>query len=462
MSTVAVVRPHVYAERRKRLREMVGNGILIIQGHPKVWRNADNPHPFRQNSHFLYLAAVSRPGLVLVMNTATGEDILFGPPEDPDDLIWHGPHPLLTDEAALAGITDVRDSSTLADYLKAANGQLHFPLLFLPDHKIEMAEWLSVDVRSVNDQFSIPLTQALGKLRLRKDEEEIAEVVEAIDATRRMFLAAFEAARPGATEHQVRAAMTASAYAEGKEYSFNPIISVRGEVLHNETYHNTLQDGDLLLIDAGLETEAGYAADITRTIPVSGRFTEQQRAIYQIVLDANIGAIEHIRPGITNREVHDEAARIIAEGLTKLGLMKGNPADAVRAGAHALFFVHGIGHPMGLDTHDLQDLGDIVAYTEDAPRSSDFGTAFLRYGREIESGMIFTIEPGIYFIPALIDRWKEEKRHKEFINYPALDEYRDFGGIRIEDDVLCTDTGRRVLGTPIPKTVDELESILAH
>lgn len=456
--SAAVQPPHVFVERRNRLREQIGNGLLVIQGHPKVWRNADNPHPFRQGGHFLYLADIRRPSLVLVLNADTGEDILFGSPEDPDDLIWHGPHPLLADEATEAGITDIRDKSTLVEYLYGKD--LHFPPLFIPDHKIEMSEWLGVDVGEVNGRASTALTKAIGELRLIKNEAEIVEIEEAIAGTKRMFLAGFVAARPGVTENEVRAAMTASAYAEGKEFSFNPIISVRGEVLHNETYLNTLQDGDLLLIDAGLETPAGYAADITRTIPVSGHFTDRQRQIYQIVLDANVGAIEFVRPGVTNRQVHDEAARIIAEGLINLGLMKGNPAVAVKAGAHTLFFVHGIGHPIGLDTHDLQDLGDTVAYSEDAPRSKDFGTAFLRFGRELQPGMVLTIEPGIYFIPALIDRWKSEGRHAEFINYDILDEYLDFGGIRIEDDVLCTDTGYVVLGPPIPKTVAELEAIL--
>jgi Xaa-Pro aminopeptidase len=252
--------------------------------------------------------------------------------------------------------------------------------------------------------------------------------------------------------------MQAKALELGRQQAFTPIVSVRGEVLHNHSYDNTLADGDLLLMDSGAESPHFYASDITRTLPVNGRFTDRQRGIYEIVLAAQMAVIHAASPTHDNKEMHRLAARTIAGGLTALGLMKGNPDDAVEVGAHALFFPHGIGHMMGLDVHDMEDLGDIVGYPEGEERSTQFGLAFLRMTRKLKPGYVITVEPGIYFIPALIDQWRADGKHTEFIDYDRVEEYKGFGGIRIEDDLLITDDGCRVLGPGIPKTVDEVEA----
>jgi len=312
----------------------------------------------------------------------------------------------------------------------------------------------------VGEEASEALMRALGDQRAVKDEAEIAEIEEAVAVSAEMYQVAMQTARPGLHEVDVRAAMLHVALRHDMDPSFEPITSVRGEVLHNHARGNVLRDGDLFLLDSGVETAEGYASDITRTIPVNGRFSDEQRAIYEIVLRAEEDAIDAVRPGVNFRDIHLRAARVIADGLKDLGLMRGDMADAVEVGAHALFFPHGLGHPIGLDVHDLHDFGDTFAYPDDQPRSDQFGLAFLRFGRDLEAGHVMTIEPGIYFIPPLIDRWREEGRHTEFIDFDAVERYRGFGGIRIEDDVLCTDDDARVLGPGIPKSVEAVEAAM--
>jgi Xaa-Pro aminopeptidase len=458
----APLAPHAerVRERRAALRRAVRTGLIVIPGHATVWRNADNPFPFRQSSHLLYLAPILRPGIVLVLDADRGEDVVFGPPEDPDDLIWHGPGVTLAEEALASGITEVRELTRLGDFLQTAEStgrQVHLLPAFIPESRAFLTELLDSEIEDVDERVSGSLVHAMGELRLRKSPDEVEEIERALAVTAEMFAAGFTATRSGIREAAVRAAMAQVVYSHDLDFSFAPIVTVRGEVLHNHSYANTLREGDLLLIDAGVETARGYASDITRTIPVSGSFTDLQREIYQIVLAAEESAIKAMRPGVRFREIHDLASRTIAQGLIDVGLMRGGAADAVEAGAHALFFVHGLGHPLGLDVHDLHDLGDAVAYPPDVPRSNQFGTRFLRFGREVAEGMVMTVEPGVYFIPALIDLWKSERRFKEFINYDMVERYRDFGGIRIEDDVLVTGDEARVLSSAIPRMPDDVE-----
>ena len=325
-----------------------------------------------------------------------------------------------------------------------------------------MSRLFGVDPREVAAQTSIELVRAVVAQRSIKAEDEIAEIEDALGVTALMYRATMRAAGPGLIEAQVAAAHQVEAIASGRQQAFSPIVTVRGEVLHNTSQANTLEDGQLLLVDSGAESPGFYASDITRTMPVSGRFSQQQREVYEVVLAANMAAIGAAGPGTSNRDLHLLAARTIASGLKDIGLMQGDVDAAVEAGAHALFFVHGLGHMMGLDVHDMEDLGDAVGYEVGEERSTQFGLAYLRLARKLEPGFVFTIEPGIYFIPALIDRWREDGMHRDFINYDRLEAYRSFGGIRIEDDVLITDSGSRVLGPPIPKTVDEVEAAMAN
>jgi Xaa-Pro aminopeptidase len=302
----------------------------------------------------------------------------------------------------------------------------------------------------------------VAKQRLYKSPEEVADIEMAVDVSREMYAAAMRATRPGIREYEVVAEIARVVTARGCTYAFPPICSVHGETLHNPFYRNTLEAGGWMVLDSGAETPARNASDITRTIPVSGTFSSQQRAIYETVLRAQTGAIDAIKPGVSYRDIHLGAAKSIATDLSALGLMKGNVDDAVAAGAHALFFPHGLGHMMGMDVHDMENIGeDIVGYGPGYERSPQFGLGYLRLARKLEPGFVLTVEPGVYFIPALIDQWKADDKHTAFINYEEVQKFRDARGCRIEDDVLVTATGGRVLGPAIPKTIGEVESACA-
>lgn len=450
-----------FQARRDAIRERL-DGLALIPSNPTVWRNADNPHPYRQSSHLLYLTGIARPGIALVLDADSGEDVLYGPPEDFDDLVWHGPHPSIDDLAAEAGIATVKPYDELKAALAESDAPIHYSPAFIMGMRVELAHLLGRTLDEVDAGVSEALMHALADARATKSDAEVAEIESALAVSAEMYRAAMELTRPGLHEYDVRAAMLHVALRHDMEPSFEPITSVRGEVLHNHARGNALRDGDLLLLDSGVETAAGYASDITRTIPVNGRFSDEQRAVYEVVLHAEEDAIAAMRPSVNFRDLHLRAARTLADGLKDIGIMRGNMSDAVEVGAHALFFPHGLGHPLGLDVHDLHDFGDTFAYAPEQPRSHQFGLAFLRYGRDLEAGHVVTIEPGIYFIPALIDRWLDEGRHAEFIDFDAVERYRGFGGIRIEDDVLCTEGGARVLGTAIPKSVEAVEEAMAE
>lgn len=452
-----------YSARREALRTAVPNGAILIMGNEEAPRNyVDNPYPFRQDSHFLYYAAVNRAGLALLIEP-DGRSIVFGTPEHRDDIIWHGPHATLEDLAGAAGISDFEDIGDLGDRLaelRKGGVDVHFLPPYRAQRRFTLARLLGLDPREVAAQTSVELVRAVAAQRSVKEEVEIAEIEDAMAVTALMYRATMRAARAGLTEARVAAIHRMEAVARDRSQAFSPIVTVAGEVLHNTSYANTLRDGDLLLVDSGTESSHFYATDITRTMPVSGRYSEQQREVYEVVLAANEAAIAAASPERTNLELHLLAARTVVSGLKDIGLMQGNVDDAVEAGAHALFFVHGLGHMMGLDVHDMEDLGDVVGYERGEERSNQFGLAYLRLARKLEPGFVITIEPGIYFIPALIDRWKADGMLRDFIRYDRLEAYREFGGIRIEDDVLITEGGSRVLGPAIPKSVADVEAAM--
>lgn len=452
-----------YSARRSALRRAVPDGAILIMGNEEAPRNyVDNVYPFRQDSHFLYYAGVSQAGLALLIEPAGGA-ILFGTPEHRDDVIWHGPHPTLEDHAAAAGTAAFDDIGNLGEKLSglSAGGQnIHCLPPYRAQRRFALARLLGMDPREVAAQTSVELVRAVAAQRSIKEEAEVTEIESALSVTALMYRATLRAAGPGLTEAQVAAAHQMEAIAADRQQAFNPIVTVSGEVLHNTTYANTLANGDLLLVDSGSESSRFYASDITRTMPVSGHFSGLQRDVYEVVLAANMNGIAAASPERTNRELHILAARTIVSGLKDIGLMQGDVDEAVEAGAHALFFPHGLGHMLGIDVHDMEDLGDVVGYEQGEERSSQFGLAYLRLARKLEPGFVITIEPGIYFIPALIDRWQADGMHQDFIRYDRLGAYRDFGGIRIEDDVLITPDGSRVLGPPIPKSVDDVEAAM--
>jgi Xaa-Pro aminopeptidase len=312
----------------------------------------------------------------------------------------------------------------------------------------------------MKEYSSEELILAVAEQRVKKASEEIREIVKALDVAYEMQTTAMKLVRPGINEREIAGVMEGIAIAGGGRLSFPTIFSKNGQTLHNHFQGNRLKAGDIVVNDSGAETAMHYASDITRTFPVSGKFTNIQKEIYQIVLDMQLKAIKAIKPGITYRSVHLESARVLVERFKELGLMKGSVDEAVSQGAHALFFPHGLGHLMGLDVHDMENLGEAhTGYDGKTKRSSQFGLAYLRFGKKMEPGVVLTVEPGIYFIPELIDKWKREKKFKEFINYDKVLKHKSFGGIRIEDDIVVTTKGSKVLGKPIPKTVKEVEKL---
>ncbi|MDK2909245.1 MAG: Xaa-Pro aminopeptidase [Bacteroidales bacterium] len=456
----------VYTQRRNALRSRMNKGIVLLPGNTEAPMNYPaNTYHFRQDSNFLYFFGLSQPDLAGLIDLDNGTDILFGDDFGIEDIIWMGPQPSMAERAALVGITNTQPLGELANYLSAAlaaGRQVHF----VPPYRAETQLWLS-SLLGIRPSFlkkyaSRELIQAIVSLREIKEEDEIAEIEKMVDVARLMHTTAMQMAHPGTTEQEIFGRMEGIALSKANGTSFPIILSINGQTLHNHYHGNMLSEGRLLVSDAGCESADGYCSDITRSIPVGGKFSKKQKDIYQIVLSANETAIEESKPGVFYRDIHLMAARMIAAGLRDLGLMKGNIDDAVAAGAHALFFPHGLGHQMGLDVHDMEGLGEnFVGYNDEISRSTQFGLAYLRMAKRLQPGHVITVEPGIYFIPALIWQWKEQNLHTDFINYSEVEKYIDFGGIRIEDDILITPDGCRVLGTPIPKSVADVEAEIA-
>jgi len=455
--------PSVYAERRKRLKTQLGSGLILIPGNDESPMNYPaNTYPFRQDSSFLYFFGLAQPGWAGVIDIDGDKDTLFGDDISLEDVIWMGHLPTVKERAALAGVAATKPLAKLEAAVSQARSRKR-KIHFLPPYRAEgarkLAGWLGLRAKDVKAKASQALCRAVIAQRSIKSPGEIDEIERALAVTREMYLAAMAMTKPGIHEHEIMGRIEGIALGRGCRTAFPSIVTVNGQVLHNHGYGNVLADGRLLIDDSGAESPGGYASDITRTIPVGGRFAPRQREIYEIVLDAQETAIRSIKPGVKYRDVHLEAARVIAAGLKSLGLMKGDPPAAVQAGAHALFFPHGVGHMMGLDVHDMEDIGEgLVGYTEKLKRSGQFGLAYLRLARELEPGFVVTVEPGIYFIPPLIDKWRKAGKFADFIDYAKVEAYRGFGGIRIEENVLVTADGRRVLGQPIPKTVADVEA----
>ena len=373
-----------------------------------------------------------------------------------------GDQPSVKVMAEKAGVEETAEKSKLSDDIRQALEQgrkVHILPPYRGDQVIFLSGLFGVTPEKVRDFVSMDLIKAVIALREIKDVHEIKEIEKAIDTAYLMHTAVMKLAIPGTWEYEIAGAIEGIALAHGGPVSFPVILSMDGQTLHNHYHGNLLKEGRLVITDAGCETPLHYASDITRTVPVGQKFNDRQKDIYEIVLQSNMEAIKEVKPGRTNFDVHMRSATVIAEGLKDLGLMRGNMEEAVSRGAHALFFPHGIGHMLGLDVHDMEGLGeDNVGYDADIKRSDQFGTAYLRLGKQLREGFVITIEPGIYFIPALIDMWKSQQKFPDYINYAEVEKYRDFGGVRIEDDILVTKDGYRVLGKPIPKTVKEIEN----
>jgi Xaa-Pro aminopeptidase len=455
----------VYSIRRNKLRQELSGGLILFLGNQEVPFNYPaNTYSFRQDSNFSYFFGLDHPDFAGVMDLDEGSDCIFGNDVDIDDIIWMGVQPTIREQAVHAGVqltAALPELNTLIKTALSGGRRIHFVPPYRGESIIWLSDLLGIPHLELKENASEPLIRAIIKLRMKKDALEVAEIEKMVDVAYKMHTTGMKMARPGVVEREIAGTIEGIALANCGPVSFPVILSINGQTLHNHYHGNTLAEGRMLVIDAGCENNLHYSSDITRTVPVGGKFDNRQRGIYEVVLNANMAAIRAVKPGVPFKDIHMLAAKEIAKGLINLGIMKGDPDEAAQKGAHTLFFPHGLGHPLGLDVHDLEGLGEnLIGYDEEVHRSKEFGLAFLRFGRKLQEGFVMTIEPGIYFIPELIDIWKAENRFPGFVNYEVVETYKDFGGIRIEDDVLVTADGCRVLGKPIPKTVDEIEELM--
>lgn len=453
----------VYSKRRASLHQLMKSGLALFIGNIDAPMNYPaNSYHFRQDSDFLYFFGLDLPGFAGLMDFDSGKDWIFGNDVDIDDIIWMGPQPTLKELALKCGVANTAQVAKLEEVIRDAISKkrtIHFLPPYRAETKMTLGSILRENPCQMKTRASVSLIKSVVSLRSIKEKAEIEEIEKAIGIAYEMHTTAMKMCRPGIREQEIFGIIEGIALSGGAGTSFPVILSVNGQTLHNHSHDNILKRGRMMVTDAGAETNLHYSSDITRTTPVGGKFSQKQRDIYEIVLKANTESIRSAKPGISNRDLHLNACRIIASSLKDLGLMKGDTDAAVAAGAHALFMPHGLGHMMGLDVHDMEALGEnYVGYDDHVKRSDQFGLAFLRFALPYKPGHVFTVEPGIYFIPQLIDQWKAEGKFDSFINYNKLDTWKDFGGIRIEDDVLITEKGHKLLGKPIPKTVADIES----
>jgi Xaa-Pro aminopeptidase len=458
-----VFKASTYTQRRNQLVQSLDSGLVLFLGNTESPMNyADNTYPFRQDSTFLYYFGLDQPDLAAIIDLDDGAEVVFGDELTIDHIVWMGDLPTIRDRARQAGVTSTQPLDCLAQVLKTAaqsGRHIHFLPPYRPANILKLQSLLDLQPQQIATGASVELIRAVVEMRSIKSGEEISEIEKAVDTSVDMHLAAMNLARPGMLESDISAEVERVALAAGGRTSFPVIATVNGQTLHNHFHGNVLREGDLFLLDAGAENPMGYAGDLSSTFPVSPRFTERQKTIYEISLAAHKAAVDTLGPGVDNKDVHFAAARVIAEGMSSLGMMKGNLEDALQEGAHALFFPCGVGHMMGLDVHDMEDLGERYVGYEGQPQSTQFGLKSLRLGRPLQPGFVLTIEPGIYFIPQLIDHWRGLGHLTEFINYEKVAQWRDFGGLRNEEDYLITESGKRRLGKKKPLTVAEVEAI---
>lgn len=457
-----------YVARRQALSHLVGSGLVLLFGNNDSPANyPSNAYKFRQDSAFLYFFGQHRDGLVGVIDVDQHTETLVGNEIDIDDIVWFGSVKSVSAMAEECGVGATAPMSSLADMVQKAlkaGRQVHFLPPYRYDTQIQIMDLTGIHPSKQREAASMPLIQAVIKLRSTKSAEEIAEIERACAIGYKMHVTAMKMCRPGVTEQAIGGAIDGVAYAEGCMPSFQSIVTMHGEIMHGNPSPRQLESGRLMLCDAGAETNENYCSDNTRTTPISGHYTQRQRDIYSIVSDCHDLVLDVARPGVKWWDVHFDVCRLMTNRLKELGLMKGDTEEALRAGAHALFLPHGLGHMMGMDVHDMEGLGQTnVGYDDEVRPSSQFGTASLRFARKLEPGFVVTDEPGIYFIPDLIDLWKREGHNAEFLNFEEIEKFKDFGGIRIEDDVLITENGCRFLGEQrIPYHMDEVEQFLAE
>lgn len=454
----------IYKNRRKKLANSLQKGIILILGNEESPMNAAaNTYHYRQDSTFRYLFGINKPGFAGVIDIDNNKEYLFANDFEIDDIIWMGTQPKVQELAEQVGVKNTLSAKELETFItKHIDREIHYLPPYRSKNLLKISNYLGIKHTYVKSKASQKLIAALVALRSKKEDVELEEICQACNIGYDMHTTAMRMCHSGQSERKIAGTLEGVALSHGAGISFPIILSQNGQTLHNHSHDGILKKGRLMLTDCGAESISGYASDFTRTSPVDGQFTNKQKEIYNIVLKANETVNILARPGVTYKNLHLKACQIIAEGLSELGIMKGSPEDAVKVGAHALFMPHGLGHMMGMDVHDMEDYGeDYVGYTERIKRSQQFGLAYLRLARNLEEGFVITNEPGIYFIPDLINLWKSEKKHADFINYEKLADYMDFGGIRLEDDLLITKKGCKFLGDKrIPITIAELEDCI--
>lgn len=452
---------NTYSQRRLQLKKTVGTGLILLPANPLIPFNyTANTYHFRQDSTFLYYCGHQLPGLFVVLDADNGQEILFGHEPSMDDVIWEGPLPALAELGDRIGIQQCLPIEQLPAYLQnASDNQRTFHYLS-PYHAALQLELLKM-LGQTQLQSSEPLIKAIVAQRSSKSAEEIAEMEKALGVTQQIYQFAMAETRQGRFEYEIVGGVEGIAKAHHGTMAYHPIFSVNGHVLHNHYHGNQLKNGQWIVADLGAEAPSGYASDLTRTWPVSGKFSDTQKEIYQTVLAAYQRAVEALRPGITYRECHLLAWETIAEGLKNMGVLKGDPAEMAQLGVPGLFMPHGLGHMIGLDVHDMENLGEqFVGYAEHQERSTLLGLRSLRLAKQLEQGFVLTVEPGIYFIPPLIERWENTGMFKDFIQYDRLKQLQGEGGCRIEDNYLITHDGSRKLGPHVPQSIAEVEAAI--
>lgn len=454
----------VYSDRREKLKKALGSGLILLLGNEDSSMNyKDNHYPFRQDSSFLYFFGIDRPGIMATIDIDNDIETLYGDDATVEQMVWTGYQEPLQSWSEKTGISQVKRKKSFDAVGRKAwseKTEIHFLPPYRSEHVEMLSSLLDVSPEFVHDRFSVSLVKAVVAQRSFKSVIEVEEITKAVNTTIDMQLAAMAMAREGLTEAQLAGKIHGIAIAAGGNLSFPSILTKNGQILHIGYSQSVLQDGNLVLCDCGAETAMHYAGDLTRTFPVSKKFTTLQKNVYDIVLEAHQAAVNMLKPGVLFRDIHLGACEKLTHGLQQLGLMKGDVKESVVQGAHALFFPCGLGHMMGLDTHDMENLGErYVGYNDEIKQSAQFGLKSLRLGKALEAGFVLTVEPGLYFNPSLIDQWEAEKKFSHFINYEDLKAYRSFGGIRVEEDFFITPEGSLLLGKELAKTAQDIESL---
>jgi len=453
-----------YLKRQQELLKNVKSGIILFPGNDESPMNyTDNPYHFRQDRTFLYYFGIIRPGLFALLDTGNGSVTIYGDDYTVEDFVWMGKQPTIREQAALCGVEKTGSINDLFNRLKQATDNRE-AIQFLPQYRhhniLKLMDLTGLNAQEIIKGASVELIKAVVAQRNYKTEEELVEIEKGVDTTVEMHVAAMKMLKPGMRELDIVVDIERIARATGGEISFPTIATINGQTLHNHYHGNIVKEGQMFLLDCGAETPMGYAGDLSSTFPVSKTFSNLQKDIYLLVLKSHYACVDALKPGVTFKEVHRAACHTIADGLKSMGLMKGDTESAVDAGAHALFFPCGTGHMMGLDIHDMENLGEEYVGYNGEPKSTQFGLKSLRLGRAMEPGFVVTIEPGIYFIPELNDQWRAQNKFMEFLNYDEIDKFRNFGGIRNEENYLITKGGKRLLGTKKkPMLIEEIEEL---